>query len=67
MYEGARKTNCDYTKGKLDKLIDIIESGAKLFVCAIGVPPKRVVERLHAANILVRNMVGHPSTTWAWT
>lgn len=59
--EGARKTNYDYTKGKLEPLIDIIiESGAKLFVCAIGVPPKRIVEKLHAANILVMNMVGHP-------
>ncbi|KAK0652010.1 2-nitropropane dioxygenase [Cercophora newfieldiana] len=57
----ARKTNHDYTGGKLDELIDItIESGAKLFVSAVGVPPKRVVERLHAAGILVMNMVGHP-------
>lgn len=31
--EGARKTNYDYTEGKLPELIDIIiESGAKLFV-----------------------------------
>jgi len=59
--EGARKTNYDYTKGKLEGLIDIIiEAGAKLFVCAIGVPPKHVVEKLHNANILVMNMVGHP-------
>ena len=59
--DGARKTNYDYTKGKLDKLVDIIiESGAKLFVCAIGVPPKHIVDKLHAANILVANMVGHP-------
>jgi len=57
----ARKTNHDYTRGKLDELIDvIIESGAKLFVSAVGVPPKQVVERLHKANILVMNMVGHP-------
>ncbi|KAK0626761.1 2-nitropropane dioxygenase [Immersiella caudata] len=57
----ARKTNHDYTGGKLDELIDItIESGAKLFVSAVGVPPKRVIERLHAAGILVMNMVGHP-------
>eukprot|EP01083_Nonionella_stella_P004190 12055_1 len=59
--EGARKTNYDYTKGKLDELVDIIiESGAKLFVCAVGVPPKRIVDRLHSANILCMNMVGHP-------
>ncbi|WVR04037.1 hypothetical protein IAU60_001036 [Kwoniella sp. DSM 27419] len=57
----ARKTNYDYTKGKLDDLIDvIIDEKAKLFVCAVGVPPKEVVERLHKSGILVMNMVGHP-------
>jgi len=29
-------------------------------VCAVGVPPKEVVDRLHAANIPVMNMIGHP-------
>lgn len=58
---GARKTNHDYTGGRLDELIDItIESGARLFVSAVGVPPPHVVDRLHAAGILVMNMVGHP-------
>ena len=57
----ARKTNHDYTGGKLDELIDItIESGAKLFVSAVGVPPAHVVKRLHDAGVLVMNMVGHP-------
>ncbi|KAK4177478.1 2-nitropropane dioxygenase [Triangularia setosa] len=57
----ARKTNHDYTNGKLDELIDItVSSGAKLFVCAVGVPPKHVIERLHNAGILIMNMVGHP-------
>jgi NAD(P)H-dependent flavin oxidoreductase YrpB (nitropropane dioxygenase family) len=57
----ARKTNVDYTKGSLDDLITvIIEGGAKLFVSAIGVPPKRIVDRLHAAGVLYMNMVGHP-------
>lgn len=57
----ARKTNYDYTKGQLDELISvIIEEGAKLFVCAVGVPPKHVVDRLHKHNILVMNMVGAP-------
>ncbi|RAK71092.1 nitronate monooxygenase [Aspergillus fijiensis CBS 313.89] len=57
----ARKTNYDYTKGKLNELIDIIiESGAKLFVSAVGVPPKHVVEKLHGAGILYMNMIGHP-------
>ena len=59
--EGARKTNHDYTNGKLEELIDItIESGAKLFVCAIGVPPRHIIDKLHASGILVMNMVGHP-------
>ena len=57
----ARKTNHDYTGGKLDELIDItIDSGAKLFVSAVGVPPKYVIDKLHAKGILVMNMVGHP-------
>ncbi|KAK7408591.1 hypothetical protein QQX98_009239 [Neonectria punicea] len=57
----ARKTNHDYTGGKLDELVDIIiESGAKLFVSAVGVPPKSVIERFHKNGILVMNMVGHP-------
>jgi NAD(P)H-dependent flavin oxidoreductase YrpB (nitropropane dioxygenase family) len=57
----ARKTNYDYTKGKLDQLIDIIiESGAKLFVSAVGVPPKHVVEKLHKNGIVYMNMIGHP-------
>ncbi|KAK0744166.1 2-nitropropane dioxygenase [Schizothecium vesticola] len=57
----ARKTNYDYTKGKLDQLIDVvIESGAKLFVSAVGVPPRHVVERLHKAGIVYMNMIGHP-------
>jgi len=58
---GARKTNYDYTKGKLDGLMDVIvESGAKLFVSAVGVPSKQVVQRCHDHGILVMNMVGHP-------
>lgn len=57
----ARKTNYDYTKGKLDQLIDIvIEEKASLFVSAVGVPPKHVVERLHKNGILYMNMIGHP-------
>ncbi|ODM17731.1 hypothetical protein SI65_06519 [Aspergillus cristatus] len=57
----ARKTNYDYTKGKLNELVDIIiESGAKLFVSAVGIPPKHVVDRLHSHGILYMNMIGHP-------
>lgn len=51
----------DYTKGKLNELTDIIiDSGARLFVSAVGVPPKAVVEKLHKAGILYMNMIGHP-------
>jgi NAD(P)H-dependent flavin oxidoreductase YrpB (nitropropane dioxygenase family) len=43
------------------ELIDIIiESGAVLFVSAIGHPPKAVVDKLHAAGIAYMNMIGHP-------
>ncbi|EKM82830.1 hypothetical protein AGABI1DRAFT_111394 [Agaricus bisporus var. burnettii JB137-S8] len=57
----ARKTNRDYTNGQLPELIDvIIRNKAALFVCAVGVPPKWAVEKLHAAGIAVMNMIGHP-------
>lgn len=49
----ARKTNHDYTKGKLDVMIDIIiQEGVRVFVSAVGVPPKEVVQKLHAAGVL---------------
>ncbi|CAL8576875.1 hypothetical protein XPA_002742 [Xanthoria parietina] len=55
----ARKTNHDYTKGKLEELVDvIIQEQTTLFVCAVGVPPGNVVERLHEAGVVVMNMVG---------
>lgn len=58
----ARKTNKDYTGGHLPELIDIIiASGAKLFVSAVGVPPKFAVDKLHAAGIPVMNMIGSPN------
>ncbi|KAL4888804.1 2-nitropropane dioxygenase [Aspergillus ambiguus] len=57
----ARKTNYDYTKGHLDELISvIIETGTKVFVSAVGVPPQGVVDRLHAGGVLYMNMIGHP-------
>jgi NAD(P)H-dependent flavin oxidoreductase YrpB (nitropropane dioxygenase family) len=57
----ARKTNHDYTHGQLDDLIEVtIKNGAKLFVSAVGVPPPRVIKRLHEAGILIMNMVGAP-------
>lgn len=57
----ARKTNKDYTGGTLPELIDIIcNSGARLFISAVGVPPRWAVEKLHKAGILYANMAGHP-------
>ncbi|EPT05939.1 hypothetical protein FOMPIDRAFT_1021091 [Fomitopsis schrenkii] len=57
----ARRTNYDYTHGQLPALTEvIIKNKASLFVCAVGVPPKDMVDKLHAAGILVMNMVGHP-------
>merc|ERR1712093_302375 len=59
--DGARKTNKDYTEGKLPELIDIIiDSGAALFVSAVGVPPRWAVDKLHKAGIPVMNMIGAP-------
>merc|ERR1712227_171689 len=58
---GARKTNKDYTGGTLPELIDIIiAEKAALFICAVGVPPKFAVDKLHAAGVLVMNMIGAP-------
>lgn len=55
----ARKTNYDYTDGRLPELIDIVvESGATLFISAVGVPPIWAVEKLHQAGIPVMNMIG---------
>jgi NAD(P)H-dependent flavin oxidoreductase YrpB (nitropropane dioxygenase family) len=42
----------------LPELTDvIIEKKASLFVCAIGVPPKEMVDKLHAAGIVVMKYV----------
>ncbi|KAK6356670.1 hypothetical protein TWF718_001010 [Orbilia javanica] len=58
---GARKTNYDYTKGKLEDLINVvIEEKASLFVSAVGIPPRFVVDKLHKAGIPYMNMIGHP-------
>lgn len=59
----------DYTKGQLDELIDIIiESGAKLFVAAVGLPPRDVVNKLHAAGVLYMvRMVLSCQFTWSPT
>merc|ERR1712014_309651 len=31
---------------------------AKIFICAVGVPPKWCVDKLHAGGVVVANMVG---------
>merc|ERR1719482_1672299 len=55
----ARKTNHDYTHGHLPELIDIIVAEkTKIFICAVGVPPKWAVDKLHAGGVVVANMVG---------
>lgn len=55
----ARKTNHDYTHGHLPELIDIIvEEKAKIFICAVGVPPQWAVDKLHAGGVVIGNMVG---------
>jgi NAD(P)H-dependent flavin oxidoreductase YrpB (nitropropane dioxygenase family) len=57
----ARKTNKDYTGGKLKELIDVmIEEKIELFVCAVGVPPRWVVDKLHNSGIIVMNIIGSP-------
>ncbi|KAK4694529.1 nitronate monooxygenase, partial [Lecanoromycetidae sp. Uapishka_2] len=57
----ARKTNHDYTNGLLSELVDVIvEEKTTLFVSAVGVPPRGVIETLHAGGVVVMNMVGHP-------
>ncbi|KAF2034501.1 2-nitropropane dioxygenase [Setomelanomma holmii] len=50
---GARATNYDYTGGHLDEMLDIIiESGATLFVSAVGVAPQWAIDKLHKAGVL---------------
>eukprot|EP00662_Eupelagonemidae_sp_cell21_P027667 gene27667-21107_t len=53
----ARKTNYDYTGGHLGELVELLcEERCRLFVSAVGVPPKWAVDRLHQAGCLVMNM-----------
>eukprot|EP00930_Biecheleria_cincta_P104042 TRINITY_DN96195_c0_g1_i1.p1 TRINITY_DN96195_c0_g1~~TRINITY_DN96195_c0_g1_i1.p1 ORF type:complete len:352 (+),score=72.77 TRINITY_DN96195_c0_g1_i1:92-1147(+) len=60
----ARKTNHDYTHGHLPELIDIIiAEKAKIFICAVGVPPRWAVDKLHAGGVVVANMVGSVRNT----
>lgn len=64
----------------MDLLVDVvINSGAKLFVSAVGVAPRSIVDKLHAAGIyymashacqlltisltVLKNMVGHPKVS----
>ena len=48
----------DYTQGQLPELTDvIIKNKAALFVCAVGVPPREMVDKLHSAGIVVMKCV----------
>jgi hypothetical protein len=43
----------DYTGGHLDEMLDIIiDSGATLFVSAVGVAPQWAIDKLHKAGVL---------------
>ena len=54
----AQRAQYDYTHGQLPALTDvIIKNKAALFVCAVGVPPREMVEKLHAAGIVVMKYV----------
>ena len=58
---GARKTNYDYTGGKLNELVEVmIEEKVPLFVSAVGVPDASVIDKLHAGGIVCMNLVGAP-------
>jgi len=57
----ARKTNSDYTGGQLGELVDVmVEEKVPLFVCAVGIPDRWVVDKMHAAGMVIMNMAGHP-------
>ena len=45
---------------KRRELEKLAKEKASLFVCAVGIPPPWVVEKLHAAKIPIMNMIGHP-------
>jgi NAD(P)H-dependent flavin oxidoreductase YrpB (nitropropane dioxygenase family) len=50
--EGAKKSNIDYTFGRLDEMIDvIIEEKASLFVSAVGTPPPHLIQKLQKAGV----------------
>ena len=58
---GARKTNKDYTGGQMEALVNVmIEEKVPLFVCAVGIPPQWVVDKLHDNGIVIMNMIGAP-------
>lgn len=60
---GAKKTNKSYSADTLGQIVAVMEEelrGGDLFVCAVGLPPTFVVERMHARGIIVMNMIGSP-------
>ncbi|KAF4663596.1 hypothetical protein FOZ61_001500 [Perkinsus olseni] len=58
----ARKTNKDYSGGQLEALVQVmVDEKVPLFVCAVGVPPRWVSDKLHQSGTVIMNMIGHPS------
>jgi hypothetical protein len=54
---GPAGTLAQRRTGQLPELLDVmIKEKASLFVCAVGVPPKFAVDRLHAAGIPIMNV-----------
>lgn len=52
-----RTLQYDYTDGRLPEIVDtMIEGRPKLFVCAVGIPPGWLVDKLHKAGILIMNV-----------
>ena len=51
----------DYTGGQLGALVEVMLSErVPLFVCAVGVPPRWVCDKLHANGTVIMNMIGKP-------
>lgn len=39
----------------------MVDEKVPLFVCAVGVPPRWVSDKLHQNGTIIMNMIGHPS------
>jgi NAD(P)H-dependent flavin oxidoreductase YrpB (nitropropane dioxygenase family) len=57
--DGAKKSNIDYTFGRLDEMVDVvIEEKASLFVSAVGSPPPHVIKKLQKAGVRTAALTG---------